>query len=181
MSRKFYNKTVLISGGSRGQGAAEARMFAAACAQVIVGDVQDVEGDALVVSIARAGGKAAYRKLDVVSEQDWRDAVSFAAAEFGALHVLINNAGVSLRGVDLAGTTRADWDRIIAVNLTGPFLGSRTAAPIMRDGGGGAIVNIGLDCRHQRPLRGRLQRGEMGQGGGDGIRALEHPRERCAS
>ena len=89
------------------------------------------------------GGKAAYRRLDVTSEQDWAGAVSFAKATFGALHVLVNNAGVSLRGVDLAGTSRADWDRVLAVNLTGPFLGIKAAAPLIRDSGGGAIVNIG--------------------------------------
>ena len=79
----------------------------------------------------------------MTSEQDWAGAVSFAKATFGALHVLVNNAGVSLRGVDLAGTSRADWDRVLAVNLTGPFLGIKAAAPLIRDSGGGAIVNIG--------------------------------------
>jgi NAD(P)-dependent dehydrogenase (short-subunit alcohol dehydrogenase family) len=139
----FKNKTVLITGGARGQGAAEARMFAAAGANIMIGDVQDDEGPALAAAIIKDGGKAAYRKLDVASEQDWQDAIGLAKAEFGSLHVLINNAGVSLRGVDLAHTTRADWDRIIAVNLTGPFLGTRMAAPLIRDSGGGAIINIG--------------------------------------
>lgn len=143
MSQKFANKTVLITGGSRGQGAAEARMFAAAGAQVVIGDVQEAEGHALVAAITKAGGKAAFHKLDVTSEADWQDAIGFAMVKFGLLHVLVNNAGVSLRGVDLATTTRADWDRVLAVNLTGPFLGTRTAAPFIRDSGGGAIVNIG--------------------------------------
>ena len=57
--------------------------------------------------------------------------------------MLVNNAGVSLRGVDLANTSRADWDRVLAVNLTGPFLGIKAAAPVIREAGGGAIVNIG--------------------------------------
>jgi NAD(P)-dependent dehydrogenase (short-subunit alcohol dehydrogenase family) len=57
--------------------------------------------------------------------------------------VLVNNAGVSLRGVDLGSTSRADWDRVLAVNLTGPFLGIKAAAPLIRDSGGGAVVNIG--------------------------------------
>jgi 3alpha(or 20beta)-hydroxysteroid dehydrogenase len=139
----FTKKTVLITGAARGQGAAEARMFAAAGAQVIVADVQDAEGAALVAAIRKAGGTAEYRHLDVASEQDWRDAVTFAKAKFGALHVLVNNAGIPLRGVDLGKTTRADWDRVLGVNLTGPFLGIREAAPLMRDSGGGSIVNIG--------------------------------------
>ena len=143
MDQKFANKTVLITGGSRGKGAAEARLFAAAGARVVVADVLDAEGGALVQSIRQAGGTADYRHLDVTSEPDWRAAVAFAMSAFGALHVLVNNAGISLRGVDLANTSRADWDRVLAVNLTGPFLGIKAAAPLMREAGGGAIVNIG--------------------------------------
>jgi 3alpha(or 20beta)-hydroxysteroid dehydrogenase len=143
VGQTFAGKTVLISGGGRGQGATEAHMFAAAGAQVVIGDVLEAEGDELVASIATAGGRAAYRRLDVTSEQDWQNAVAFTMSAFGSLHVLVNNAGVSLRGVDLAKTTRADWDRVLAVNLTGPFLGTRSAAPFIRDSGGGAIVNIG--------------------------------------
>jgi NAD(P)-dependent dehydrogenase (short-subunit alcohol dehydrogenase family) len=143
VQQKFKNKTVLITGGSRGQGAAEARMFAAAGAHVVIADVLDDEGGALAQAIRADGGAADYRRLDVSSEQDWRETVAFTMGKAGSLHVLVNNAGVSLRGVDLANTTRADWDRVLAVNLTGPFLGIRTAAPVMRDSGGGAIVNIG--------------------------------------
>jgi 3alpha(or 20beta)-hydroxysteroid dehydrogenase len=139
----FAGKTILITGGSRGQGAAEARMFAHAGAAVVIGDIIESEGSDLVATIRKAGGTAEYRTLDVTSERDWRDTVSFAKAKFGSLHVLINNAGVSLRGVDLAHTTRADWDRVLAVNLTGPFLGTQMVAPHIRDSGGGAIVNIG--------------------------------------
>jgi 3alpha(or 20beta)-hydroxysteroid dehydrogenase len=140
---KFTDKTVLITGGSRGQGAAEARMFAQAGARVIIGDVQDAEGNDLVRAIRAAGGTCEYRKLDVTSELDWRDSVAFAMSTFGSLHVLVNNAGVALRGKDIAGTTRADWDRVLSVNLTGPFLGIKAVAPFIRDSGGGAIVNIG--------------------------------------
>jgi 3alpha(or 20beta)-hydroxysteroid dehydrogenase len=139
----FNNKTVLITGASRGQGAAEAKMFAAAGARVIVSDVLDSEGSELVAAIRAAGGTAEYRKLDVANEQDWRETIAFAKTRFGSLHVMVNNAGIPLRGVDLARTTRADWDRVLAVNLTGPFLGTREAAPLIRDSGGGAIVNIG--------------------------------------
>ncbi len=143
MEHKFADKTVLITGGSRGQGAAEARAFAQAGARVVIGDVLDAEGGELVRAIRQAGGACEYRKLDVTSEQDWRDTVAFAMSKFGSLHVLVNNAGVALRGVDLASTTRADWDRVLGVNLTGPFLGIKAAAPCIRDSGGGAIVNIG--------------------------------------
>ncbi len=139
MQQNFKDKTVLITGGSRGQGAAEARLFAQAGARVVVADVLDAEGGMLVQSIRAAD----YRHLDVSSEQDWAAALAFAKSAFGGLHVLVNNAGVSLRGVDLASTSRADWDRVLAVKLTGPFLGIRAAAPVIRDSGGGTIVNIG--------------------------------------
>jgi 3alpha(or 20beta)-hydroxysteroid dehydrogenase len=79
---KFADKTVLITGGSRGQGAAEARMFAAAGARVVIGDVLDSEGSALVSSIVQAGGACEYRRLDVTSEPDWRDAIAFTMATF---------------------------------------------------------------------------------------------------
>ena len=140
MPHDFTDKAILITGGSRGQGAAEARLFAASGAHVVIGDVLDDEGTALARSI---GVRCAYHHLDVANEQDWRDAVAFTKAKFGALHVLVNNAGASLRGVDLAHTTRADWERILSVNLTGPFLGIQAAAPVIRDSGGGAIINIG--------------------------------------
>ena len=140
MPYDFTNKTVLITGGARGQGAAEARLFAAAGARVVIGDVVDDEGLALAREI---GSACAFHHLDVSSETDWRETVAFATAKFGGLHVLVNNAGISLRGVDLIGTKRADWDRVLAVNLTGPFLGMQAAAPAMRDSGGGSMVNIG--------------------------------------
>jgi NAD(P)-dependent dehydrogenase (short-subunit alcohol dehydrogenase family) len=136
----FRNKTVLITGGARGQGAMETRLFAQAGANVIACDVADDDGTMLVKEI---GGTARYRHLDVMSETDWANVLRFVQETFGALHVLVNNAGIALRGKNIAATTREDWDRVIAVNLTGPFLGTRVAAPLIRDSGGGAIINIG--------------------------------------
>jgi NAD(P)-dependent dehydrogenase (short-subunit alcohol dehydrogenase family) len=140
---RFNDKTVLITGGSRGQGAAEARLFALAGARVIIGDVVEDEGAALAKEIRATGGTCEFRKLDVANEKDWDAAAAFAKSKFGGLNVLVNNAGVSLRGVDIAHTTREQWDRVLAVNLTGCFLGIRAAAPLMKEEGGGAIVNIG--------------------------------------
>jgi 3alpha(or 20beta)-hydroxysteroid dehydrogenase len=139
----FKNKTVLITGASRGQGAMEARLFAQAGASVVIADIVEDEGTALAKSIRDSGGKAEFRKLDVVNETDWASAVAFAKDKFGGLNVLVNNAGISLRGVDIANTTCADWDRVLAVNLTGCFLGIRAAAPLLKEARGGAIVNIG--------------------------------------
>ncbi len=143
MPSSFTNKTVLITGGSRGQGAKEAEMFAQAGARVIIGDVVADEGAALAKTIRDSGGQCEFKTLDVADERDWDSVIAFARDSFSGLHVLVNNAGVSLRGVNLEQTTRADWDRILAVNLTGCFLGIRAAAPLMREAGGGAIVNIG--------------------------------------
>ncbi len=143
MPLSFKDKTVLITGGSRGQGAKEAEMFAQAGARVIIGDVVADEGVALAKTIRDSGGQCEFKTLDVADERDWDSVIAFARDSFSGLHVLVNNAGVSLRGVNLEQTTRADWDRILAVNLTGCFLGIRAAAPLMREAGGGAIVNIG--------------------------------------
>jgi 3alpha(or 20beta)-hydroxysteroid dehydrogenase len=140
---QFNDKTVLITGGSRGQGASEARLFAQAGARVIVGDVVEDEGVALAKSIRDSGGQCEFKRLDVADERDWGQVTAFARVHFGGLHVLVNNAGVSLRGATIATTTRAEWDRIIGVNLTGCFLGIRASAPLMREAGGGSIVNIG--------------------------------------
>ncbi len=143
MPASFKDRTVLVTGGSRGQGAAEARLFAEAGAAVIIADVLDKEGEALAKEISASGGKAAYLHLDVANEADWQKAVAFAKDKFGGLNVLVNNAGIALRGKNIGATTREDWDRVLAVNLTGPFLGTRAAAPLIRDSGGGAIVNTG--------------------------------------
>lgn len=141
--KRLAGKVALITGAARGQGAAEARLFAAEGAKVVLCDVLDQEGEELAHAIRRDGGDVGYRHLDVASEADWSDAVAYVKASFGALHVLVNNAGVPLRGVNLFTTSRADWDRVLAVNLTGPFLGIRAAAMLMRDSGGGAIINTG--------------------------------------
>lgn len=143
MDQKLVGKTALITGASSGQGAAEARLFARHGAQVVACDIQDAAGEALVRSIRDGGGTAHYRRLDVSREAEWWDTVAFVRSTFGGLHVLVNNAGIPLRGVDFIHTKREDWDRVLAVNLTGPFLGMQAAAPLMRDSGGGAIVNTG--------------------------------------
>jgi 3alpha(or 20beta)-hydroxysteroid dehydrogenase len=140
---QFNGKTVLITGGSCGQGAAEAKLFAQAGARVVIGDVVADEGEALANEICAAGGQCDFHKLDVTSEDDWQAAAAFAKDKCGGLNVLVNNAGISLRGVTLEQTTRADWERVLAVNLTGCFLGIRAAAPLLRAAGGGAIINIG--------------------------------------
>ena len=143
MDQKLAGKTALVTGASGGQGAAEARLFAEAGARVVLADVQDDPGEKRVQEIRDAGGDAVYRHLDVSREDDWQTVIDGIAADLGALHILVNNAGISLRGGCVTNTSLEHWNRVLSVNLTGPFLGIRTAAPLIRDSGGGAIVNTG--------------------------------------
>jgi NAD(P)-dependent dehydrogenase (short-subunit alcohol dehydrogenase family) len=143
MEKKLAGKVALVTGASRGQGAAEARLLAEAGARVLLCDVLDAEGEATANAIRATGGAAQYRHLDVANESEWQQSMAFVQAEFGGLHILVNNAGIALRGPNFLTTTRADWDRVMGVNLAGPFLGIQAAAPLIRDSGGGAIVNTG--------------------------------------
>jgi len=142
MGARLEGKVALITGASRGQGEAEARLFAAEGAKVLLCDILDEPGEAVAQAIRDSGHTARYRHLDVTDEAGWRAVVDFAVGEFGGLNILVNNAGIGLRKPSMLETSRADWQRVLDVNLTGPFLGTRTAAPAIRDSGGGAIVNI---------------------------------------
>jgi 3alpha(or 20beta)-hydroxysteroid dehydrogenase len=130
-------KVALITGGARGQGAAEARLFAAAGAKVVIADVLDEAG----AQTATETG-AQYVHLDVTSEEEWQAVVDDVAAAHGRFDVLVNNAGI-LRGATLVKETLEQWHEVLAVNQTGTFLGMRTAARAMiAAGNGGSIVNI---------------------------------------
>ena len=135
------NKVALISGGARGQGAAEARMFAQEGAKVVIGDILDAEGTSVAAGIAEAGGDALYVHLDVTDEENWRRAIGEAVSRFGKLDILVNNAGIWKRG-RVEDTTVEDWDTIMDVNAKGVFLGTKLAIPEMRKAGGGSIINI---------------------------------------
>ena len=93
---RLDGKVALISGGARGQGAVEARMFASEGACVVFGDILDDEGRRVEAEIRELGGQATYLHLDVTSESDWADAVNAAVSEYGKLNVLVNNAGIVL-------------------------------------------------------------------------------------
>ena len=138
---RLDGKVVLISGGARGQGAAEARMFAQEGAKVVIGDVLDAEGTSVAAEIAESGGDALFVHLDVTDEEDWRNAIAAAVSSFGKLDVLVNNAGIWRRG-RVEDTTVEDWDTIMDVNAKGVFLGTKQAIPEMRKAGGGSIINI---------------------------------------
>jgi NAD(P)-dependent dehydrogenase (short-subunit alcohol dehydrogenase family) len=138
---RLDGKVALISGGARGQGAAEAQLFAREGAKVVFGDILDAEGRHVEAGIRAAGGEATYVHLDVTNEASWRAAVDTAVSRYGALHVLVNNAGIYIRK-RIEETTEDDLDQILAVNVKGVFLGVKHALPAMRRAGGGSIINI---------------------------------------
>jgi 3alpha(or 20beta)-hydroxysteroid dehydrogenase len=134
---RFDGKVVLISGGARGQGAAEARQLVAEGAKVVIGDVLEKEGSALAKEL---GAAAKFVRHDVTSDADWDRAVKTAEA-MGGLHGLVNNAGV-YTPKPLMETDNELWDRHIRINQFGCFLGMKAVVPAMQNAGGGSIVNI---------------------------------------
>ncbi|MYW69267.1 glucose 1-dehydrogenase [Streptomyces sp. SID8379] len=131
-------KTVLVSGGARGIGAEIARRVVAAGGAVVIGDVLDDEGGALA---AELGERARFVRLDVTSEEAWQAAVAHAVQEFGGVHGLVNNAGIST-GSPLEEESVEHFRQVVDINLVGVFAGMRTVIPVLREAGGGSIVNI---------------------------------------
>jgi 3alpha(or 20beta)-hydroxysteroid dehydrogenase len=138
MAGRLAGKTAIVTGGARGQGAAAARAFVAEGASVLITDVLDEEGAKLA---AELGESAAYRTLDVRDEQSWVEAVADAETRYGAVNVLLNNAGV-LHFSMIEDTSLADFERVVRINQVGPFLGMKTCIPAMRRAGGGSIINV---------------------------------------
>jgi 3alpha(or 20beta)-hydroxysteroid dehydrogenase len=135
---RLDGKVAIITGAARGQGEAEARLFVREGARVVLADVLDEAGQAVA---AELGDAATYAHLDVREETEWTHVVADATQRFGGVDVLVNNAAVHwIRPLD--EETVADLDRLLAINLRGPFLGIRAVTPSMRSRGGGAVVNI---------------------------------------
>jgi NAD(P)-dependent dehydrogenase (short-subunit alcohol dehydrogenase family) len=141
---RLKGKVALISGGARGQGASEARLFVGEGAKVVVGDVLDDQAAKLAEEINKTAGSRviAAVHLDVTRANDWRTAVDACEREFGGLDILVNNAGIASRGGGVEETTEEDWDAVININQKGVWLGMKAAIPSMRRRGGGSIVNI---------------------------------------
>lgn len=138
---RLEGKVALISGGARGQGAVEARMFAAEGASVVIGDILDEQGRQTEAELQELGYNVTYVHLDVTSEADWEAAVQAAVSAYGKLDILLNNAGILIRK-NIEETSEDEWDRIFAVNAKGVFLGTKAAIPALRENGGGSIINI---------------------------------------
>ena len=139
---RLDGKVALITGGARGMGAAEARIFAREGAKVVIADILEDEGKRTEALINEAGGDAVFVRLDVTRQADWDAAVSAAVERFGKLDILVNNAGIGIGGTieDMSVET---WDAVMDVNANGVFLGTKAAMERMRaQGTGGSIVNI---------------------------------------
>ena len=139
---KLDGKVALISGGARGQGAAEARLFAQEGGKVVLADILDEQGQQVEAEINELGGDALYIHLDVTSESDWQNAIQATVAKYGKLDILVNNAAIIIEKAAIEDRAAADWDRVFEVNAKGVFLGTKHAIPEMRKAGGGSIVNI---------------------------------------
>jgi NAD(P)-dependent dehydrogenase (short-subunit alcohol dehydrogenase family) len=122
-------------------GEAEARLFATEGARVVVADILEGEAERVAAEIRASGGEAIASRIDVTSEPDWRALIDRAVATYGRLDILVNNAGISGSSVGDPDGLQG-WDRVIAVNQTSVFLGTKLAAEQMAKNGGGAIVNI---------------------------------------
>ena len=137
---RLEGKVAIVTGAAHGMGAEEAKMFAREGAAVAVADLLEQEGSQVVAEIAEDGGEAMFVRLDVTSEDNWKDAIAAVVARFGKLNVLVNNAGVTGSHEDPLATEA--WDMVMDVNAKGVFLGIKHAIPEMKRAGGGSIVNI---------------------------------------
>jgi 3alpha(or 20beta)-hydroxysteroid dehydrogenase len=135
---RLDGKVAMVTGGARGQGEAEVRLFAAEGARVVVSDVLVEEGETLAKEL---GENVAFTRHDVSSEEEWEAAVAFTLERFGSWNVLVNNAGISY-GAPIAKHSLESYELLVAVNQIGVFLGIRAAVAPMTDAGGGSIVNI---------------------------------------
>jgi NAD(P)-dependent dehydrogenase (short-subunit alcohol dehydrogenase family) len=136
---RLKDKVALISGGARGQGAAEARLFVSEGAKVVIGDVLADQSAALVRELG--SDHAASIRLDVTRSSDWRDAVDLCEKKFGGLDILVNNAGI-FNTAALEETSEELWDAVVNINQKGVWLGMKTVVAAMRRRKAGSIVNI---------------------------------------
>ena len=137
---RLKEKIALITGAAHGMGESSARLFAREGAKVIVADVLEREGQVVAKSIVAAGGEAEFIRLDVAEEQQWIEAMRNIITRYGRLDVLVNNAGNSGAVPDRMSTEY--FDRLMAVNARGTFLGVKYAVAEMQKTGGGSIVNL---------------------------------------
>ena len=140
---RLDGKVALVTGSARGQGEAEARLFCAEGASVIVADVRVEEGARVAAEIAESGGAAEFVHLDTTRAEGWKEAVARTVSSFGKLDVLVNNAAIWRGEGGIEDITPENWNDLFDVNCRAGFLGMRAAIPEMRRAGGGSIINVG--------------------------------------
>ena len=138
---RFNGRVALVTGAASGIGKATALRLAGEGAAVVVADIQEAQGAEVVSEIEASGGRAIYQWLDVSSEQSWTDAVSRIVRDLGGIDVLVNNAGIG-DTEPIEVTTKATWDKVVAITQTSVFLGQKAAAEALKKSGHGAVVNI---------------------------------------
>ncbi|WP_244164767.1 SDR family NAD(P)-dependent oxidoreductase [Streptomyces silaceus] len=156
---RFDHRTVLVTGGTGGQGASHVRAFHAEGANVVIAGISAERGRALASEL---GDRARYIRLDVTDETSWEAAIAATEDDFGPLAVVVNNAGVQNPAAPIESTDQRVWDRILDINLTGTFLGIKAAVPSLRRNGGGVIVNIASTSGRHRTSSGAVGTGEFG-------------------
>ena len=139
---RLEGKVAIITGAAGSMGAEEARLFAHEGAKVVIADVFDDDGRRVEAEIAEAGGEATYVHADVTSEDDWERLISETVSQYGKLDILVNNAGVSGGSPEIDKLDVDEWVRIMKVNATGVFLGTKYAVEQMVKSGSGSVVNI---------------------------------------
>ena len=178
MAGRLDGKVALITGSARGMGAAEAELFAAEGAKVVVSDVLEAEGEALAKEI---GDSAIFVPLDVTQPDQWQAAVDRAVSEFGSLNVLVNNAGI-VRFSMLADTTLEEYRLVTEINQTGVFLGMKAVYGPMCAVGGGSVINISsVDGLHGSPTLGSYVASKFAVRGLTKVAALEWAQKKIRS
>ncbi|MDR2096622.1 MAG: SDR family oxidoreductase [Treponema sp.] len=142
---RLKDKVALITGAAQGLGAAIALRFAGEGAVVFVGDLNAEAGNKTAADIKEKSGRAFFVPLDVTREESWKAALAAVEKECGRLDVLVNNAGINIREA-IEVMTEENFDTMLAVNVKGPFLGTKHAVPLLRKGGGGSIINMSSVC-----------------------------------
>ena len=142
---RLKNKIALVTGASQGLGLAIARRFSLEGAWVFLGDIQEEQGRAAVADLVARGARARFVRLDVANEESWKAAFAELIGQAGKLDVLVNNAGINIRE-PIEEMSVENLDKMLAVNVRGPFLGIKHALPLMRKNGGGSIITMGSVC-----------------------------------
>jgi NAD(P)-dependent dehydrogenase (short-subunit alcohol dehydrogenase family) len=140
VTERLAGRVALVTGGARGQGAAHAARLATEGATVLLADVLDDEGELTAKQLRANGARATYLHLDVSDPDDWHSVRDVIERTFGRLDILVNNAGI-IHVTELVDESLEAWNQLLAVNLTGAFLGMRTLIPLLRKGTNAAVVN----------------------------------------